>query len=169
MKKQLTALLVGLSVASLTIAAPVSSVKPASQAKKAPVKKASKKKQKREAKILLRAKPNNKAKIVGRVSVDQQLVPFYKKGDWLKVGDPGNGKVAWFNEKHRVWFIRMSSLERVLMASSPWMVLGILTTTFGAQVAISLPSSTIPWTSVLRTSAEMGPSTVPAISWTAAL
>lgn len=49
------------------------------------------------AKLTLRASPSDDAKVVDKVTPWRQLIPIYKKRNWLKVGDPKNGKVGWIN------------------------------------------------------------------------
>lgn len=91
MKKRLliTAVLAA-SVSGLTIATPVNQRQPVTKQQAKPVT--------RQAVILLRAKPSNTARIIGRFKLGTRLVAFYKKGDWLKAGDPKTGNVGWYNQ-----------------------------------------------------------------------
>lgn len=48
-------------------------------------------------KVTLFAQPNTNSRALGQVNVTQQLIPFYHKKGWLKVGNPRNGQVGWVN------------------------------------------------------------------------
>src|SRR5690625_2384841 len=63
-----------------------------------------------------------------------------------------------------VTFVLIPSFDRMFTDSKPASVIGILTTTFGAHVAIFLASSTISSTVSPITSALTGPSTILHIS-----
>ena len=71
---------------------------------------------------------------------------------------------AWLAEKTRVTFVRMPSFFRPLTAFMPSGVIGTLTTTCGSRPARTCPSAIIPSASSASTSAEIGPSTMEAIS-----
>jgi len=47
----------------------------------------------------LYAKPNLQATVVDKVEVSQDLVPFFRKEGWIKVGNPRDGKVGWINKE----------------------------------------------------------------------
>ncbi len=47
--------------------------------------------------ILGHEQPKITAPVTLKVPVFTNLVPFFKQGDWVKVGDPKNGQVVWVN------------------------------------------------------------------------
>ncbi len=50
-------------------------------------------------KIWLYATPNSKAKVINKIAANARLIPIWQKGEWVKVGNPHNGKVAWVNRE----------------------------------------------------------------------
>lgn len=48
--------------------------------------------------ILLYATPTSKT-LEEKLPGDAALIPIYREKDWVKVGDPRNGKVGWVNRK----------------------------------------------------------------------
>jgi len=71
----------------------------------------------------------------------------------------------WVALKQRVTLVLMPSAEKALVAFRPSAVRGTLMTTFLWILASLRPSSIMPGASRLMTSALMGPSTIPQISW----
>ena len=63
-------------------------------------------------KIELYAKPTNKAEVLDKITLRHPLIPFYRQGDWIKVGNPENGKAGWINAK------RYYKLKKQLMHPS---------------------------------------------------
>lgn len=49
--------------------------------------------------VTLHADANDSSKVLAKVDVSQRLVPFFNKGEWIKVGDPANGQVGWINKE----------------------------------------------------------------------
>ncbi len=50
------------------------------------------------AKVIVYASPEGK-NVLTKVDPNKQLVWIYHKGDWIKVGNPKNGKIGWINIK----------------------------------------------------------------------
>jgi len=48
--------------------------------------------------VKLYAENNDSSKVLAKIDVSQNLVPFFSKGGWIKVGDPANGQVGWINK-----------------------------------------------------------------------
>lgn len=49
--------------------------------------------------VTLYAMPEIHAAVVEKVSPAERLVAIFEQGDWIKVGDPRDGKVGWINHK----------------------------------------------------------------------
>lgn len=49
--------------------------------------------------VILYTEPSADSKEVAKVNLWHVLVPIFKKGDWVKVGDPIDGNVGWVNMK----------------------------------------------------------------------
>ncbi len=47
--------------------------------------------------INMYAEPTLRAKIVQSITPAERLVPIFRKGEWIKVGDPKDGSVGWIN------------------------------------------------------------------------
>lgn len=47
--------------------------------------------------ILVYAEPHSNANAVQKVSPSHRLIPIFRRGEWVKVGDPSDGKVGWIN------------------------------------------------------------------------
>jgi len=52
-----------------------------------------------QPKVMLFAAPQEQATVLERSSPTKRYIPIYSKGEWLKVGDPSNGKIGWLNKK----------------------------------------------------------------------
>ncbi len=48
--------------------------------------------------IKLYDEPNNSAKVLGSLNINQRLVPIFQKDGWIKVGNPTDGTVGWINK-----------------------------------------------------------------------
>ena len=49
--------------------------------------------------VNLYAKPQVFAKVIETINPNRRLVPIFRNGEWVKVGDPRDGKVGWINKK----------------------------------------------------------------------
>lgn len=49
--------------------------------------------------VKLYQEASDTSNVLATINLEQRLVPFYKKGDWIKVGDPSNGQVGWINKE----------------------------------------------------------------------
>lgn len=47
--------------------------------------------------VIVYAAPQTTAAVVQKVSPTQRLIPVFRQGKWIKVGDPSNGKIGWVN------------------------------------------------------------------------
>jgi len=43
--------------------------------------------------------PVENAKILATVEPDHEFIPIFRQGEWIKVGDPSDGKVGWINHQ----------------------------------------------------------------------
>lgn len=48
--------------------------------------------------VNLYATPDKSANIIGKVDTTQDMVPFFRKNGWIKVGNPEDGQVGWINK-----------------------------------------------------------------------
>ena len=55
--------------------------------------------QKKSVTINLYDAPSDKSKIIKQLPINENLVPVFAKGDWVKVGDRGDGTTGWINKK----------------------------------------------------------------------
>lgn len=49
--------------------------------------------------VVVYTAPHLNANIVQKVSPAKRLVPIFRQGEWIKIGDPSNGKVGWINRE----------------------------------------------------------------------
>lgn len=42
--------------------------------------------------------PDSKSNVIASVKEGQAIVPIFRHGDWIKVGDPTNGNVGWVSK-----------------------------------------------------------------------
>lgn len=49
--------------------------------------------------VNLYSDPDASSKVLEALKPNQNLVPIFHKGDWIKVGNPRDGKVGWINQK----------------------------------------------------------------------
>lgn len=49
--------------------------------------------------ISLYTDANKNSKVVATLPTNTQLIPIFRQGDWLKVGNPKNGQTGWVNYK----------------------------------------------------------------------
>lgn len=79
----------------VVFAASATPAKPLQPAKKeAPVSTPAK-----SSRVNLYETPYLNAKVIGTVSAGQRLIRIFRKGRWIKVGDPSNGATGWINRR----------------------------------------------------------------------
>jgi hypothetical protein len=66
-------------------------------------------KEAQEPAVVLYSAPEQNAQVLEKVAPTKPLIPIFRQKEWVKVGDPRDGKVGWVNKKQyrqamRAWY-----------------------------------------------------------------